>query len=203
MQCMRTMGALGRSIMTMPGRAASIQRINAHAAVLQGSVPGLDICSTQNNSLFRSFSVLMTRNPVVTSARSQILNQFNQRNNVNENFNVLPRTLGNVNLITPRRSVVRFSALNGKRKTVKAVIKRFYRLNWGIWIRPRAGRHKKLWKKNAARRKRARTHVFCNATQTYMLDKMVAKFWRKKTYYVDDPYESYHKRENFWITSKR
>jgi len=191
---------------TWPGRATSLQRIpHAHATVFQNqrsNVPGLDLCS-QNNSFFRSFSVLITRNPVVTSTGSQILSQIIQRNNVNGNLNFQPRTPGNVNLIPPQRSVVQFSYLNGKRKTVKAVIKRFFRLNWGIWIRPRAGRHKKLWKKNGARRKRARTHVFCNATQTYMLDKMVAKFWRKKTFYVDDPYESYHKRENFWITSKR
>lgn len=33
-----------------------------------------------------------------------------------------------------------------------------------------------------------------------MLDKMVTKYWIKKKYFVDDPYENYHNRDNFWIS---
>ena len=37
---------------------------------------------------------------------------------------------------------------DGERKSLKAVVARFKRLDWGPWIRPRSGRAKKLWKKS-------------------------------------------------------
>nr|CAG4643631.1 EOG090X0J5E [Ilyocryptus agilis] len=101
------------------------------------------------------------------------------------------------------RTVTKWSLTKGKRKTVKAVIKRFYRLHWGAWIRPIVGRHKKHWRKDAKRKIRAEKHVFCNATQSRMLDKMVTKYWRKRRHYVDDIYEPYHQREEFPMTATR
>lgn len=98
------------------------------------------------------------------------------------------------------RTVIKYSRKKGKRKTVKTVLKRFYRLNWGIWIRTYAGRHKHLWRKPEGRRYRLRQHVFCNATQSTMLDKMVTSYWKRPHYYVDDPYNPYHKREEFPFT---
>lgn len=80
---------------------------------------------------------------------------------------------------------------------------RFYRLHWGIWIRRKAGCHKRLWKKSPPRKRRLRQHVFCNATQSYLLDKMVGSYWRKPRYYVNDPYEPYHSREEFHLTAKK
>ncbi|XP_072759778.1 large ribosomal subunit protein bL35m [Anoplolepis gracilipes] len=103
----------------------------------------------------------------------------------------------------PVRTLIKYSMQKGKRKTVKAVIKRFYRLDWGIWIRTKAGRRKHLWKKSFARKKRLQQHVFCNATQSRMLDKMVGKYWKRRHYYVDDPYEPYHNREEFWVTRRK
>ncbi|XP_034937254.1 39S ribosomal protein L35, mitochondrial [Chelonus insularis] len=100
----------------------------------------------------------------------------------------------------PVRTLVKFTRHNGKRVSNPDVLERFYRLNWGIWIRTRAGRHKRLWKKRASRIVRSRQHVFCNSTQSYTLDKMVTKKWRKPTYFVDDPYNPYHQREEFWVT---
>jgi len=105
-----------------------------------------------------------------------------------------------INLSNQIRTVTKFSMRKGRRKTVKAVVRRFYRLDWGIWIRPRSGRHKKLWKKGKLRRKRLRQHVFTNAWQTRTLERMTTKYWHKKKYWVDDPYESYHTRDNFRIT---
>ncbi|XP_024887563.1 39S ribosomal protein L35, mitochondrial [Temnothorax curvispinosus] len=102
----------------------------------------------------------------------------------------------------PVRTLIKFSLTSGKRKTVKTVIDRFYRLHWGIWIRTRSGRHNKLWTKTTARKKRLRRHVFCNATQSTLLDKMTSKYWRRRHYYIDDPYEPYHDREEFMITRK-
>lgn len=101
------------------------------------------------------------------------------------------------------RTVTKFSLKKGKRKSVRAVLKRFYRLDWGMWIRTRSGRHKKIWKKTHKLRRKLRQHVFTNSTQSWLLDKMVTKFWRRPKYYVDDPYAPYHRREEFWATRKK
>lgn len=100
-------------------------------------------------------------------------------------------------LVEQVRTKIRYSCARGKPKTVKSVPARFYRLHWGAWIRTRAGRSKRLWRKNPDRRYRLRQHVFCNKTQSKLLDRMVTRFWRRPKYYVDDPYEPYHKRQNF------
>lgn len=103
----------------------------------------------------------------------------------------------------PSRTVTKFSLKRGKRKTVKAAIRRFFRLHWGGWIRPKVGRHKKMWKKSSAQKRRLRQHVFCNATQSTLLDKMVTKFWKRPKYYIEDPYAPYHTREEFPITRSK
>lgn len=103
----------------------------------------------------------------------------------------------------PSRSVTKFSLKKGKRKTVKAVVRRFLRLHWGGWIRPKVGRHKKLWKKSLSQKRRLRQHVFCNGTQNTLLDKMVTKYWKRPKYYVEDPYTPYHTRDEYYITRKK
>lgn len=100
----------------------------------------------------------------------------------------------------PKRTLTKFSWRTGKRKTVKSVVRRFFRLHWGGWIRTKAGRHKKLWKKSPQRRRRLRQHVFCNAQQSSLLDKMVTRYWKKPKYYIDDPYAPYHTRDEFHYT---
>ncbi|XP_034664848.1 39S ribosomal protein L35, mitochondrial [Drosophila subobscura] len=103
----------------------------------------------------------------------------------------------------PVRSVTKFSLIKGKRKTVKAVLKRFKRLDWGAWIRTHSGRQKKLFKKSNALRRRLRQHVFTNASQSWLLDKMVTNFWRRPKHYVDDPYAPYHKRDEYFATKSK
>lgn len=73
----------------------------------------------------------------------------------------------------------------------------------GGWIRTRAGRFRHLWRKSEAQKYRYRQHIFCNATQCTLLDKMVTKYWKRRRYYVDDPYEPYHTREEFPYTRKK
>jgi len=109
----------------------------------------------------------------------------------------------NVPLQQTTRTVTKFSLNKGKRKTVKAVIKRFKRLDWGMWIRTYCGRHKKLFKKSPALKRKLRQHVFTNAQQSYLLDKMVTSFWRRPKYYVDDPYAPYHKRDEYFVTKTK
>ncbi|XP_071485408.1 uncharacterized protein [Diadema antillarum] len=94
----------------------------------------------------------------------------------------------------PHRTVVRFSRGKGKKKTTRAVVDRFLRLANGLWVRTQAGRAKKLWKKSRRRRQRLKQHVFCNKTQSKMLDRMVCGYWKKRRYFVDDPYEKYQER---------
>ncbi|XP_070585264.1 large ribosomal subunit protein bL35m [Erythrolamprus reginae] len=97
------------------------------------------------------------------------------------------------------RTVISYSLRKGKRKTVKPVIKRFLRLHCGLWLRRKAGYKKKVWKKSANRMRRLREHVFCNKTQSNMLDKMTTSFWKRRTWYVNDPYQKYHDRTNFHL----
>lgn len=108
-----------------------------------------------------------------------------------------------LNVTPPVRTVTKFSIRKGRRKAVKVVLQKFYRLHWGGWIRTKCGRQKRLWKKSAARKRRLRQHVFCNSTQCTLLDKMVGSYWRRPKYYVEDPYEPYHTRDEFSITSTK
>ncbi|XP_061390152.1 large ribosomal subunit protein bL35m [Musca vetustissima] len=101
------------------------------------------------------------------------------------------------------RSVTKFSLNKGKRKSVKAVIKRFRRLDWGAWIRTYTGRQKKLFSKSPERRRRLRQHVFTNSTQSWLLDKMVTSYWRRPKNWVDDIYAPYHKRDEFFATKSK
>ncbi|XP_060790203.1 39S ribosomal protein L35, mitochondrial [Neoarius graeffei] len=96
----------------------------------------------------------------------------------------------------PCRNLTYFSVKKGKRKTVRAVTQRFLRLHCGLWVRRKAGYKKKLWKKSAARKKRLREHVFCNKTQCKKLDKMTTSFWKRRNWYLNDPYQKYHDRVN-------
>ncbi|KAM4624821.1 large ribosomal subunit protein bL35m [Polymixia lowei] len=96
----------------------------------------------------------------------------------------------------PSRNLTYFSLKKGKKKSVKSVTKRFLRLHCGLWVRRKAGYKKKIWKKMPARRKRLMEHVFCNKTQSKLLDKMTAPFWKRRNWYLNDPYLNYHDRAN-------
>ncbi|XP_038963242.1 large ribosomal subunit protein bL35m isoform X1 [Rattus norvegicus] len=99
----------------------------------------------------------------------------------------------------PVRALTYCSARKGKRKTVKSVVHRFLRLHSGLWLRRKAGYKKKLWKKSTARKKRLREFVFCNKTQSKLLDKMTTSFWKRRNWYTGDPYQMYHDRTNLRV----
>ncbi|XP_055598200.1 39S ribosomal protein L35, mitochondrial [Uranotaenia lowii] len=103
----------------------------------------------------------------------------------------------------PSRTVIKFSLGKGKRKTVKAVVKRFKRLHWGGWIRTMSGRHKHMWRKSAARKHRLKQHVLVNSQQATLLDKMVTKYWKRPRFYINDPYAPYHTREELRETRRK
>ena len=73
----------------------------------------------------------------------------------------------------------------------------------GGWIRTIYGKNKDLWKKDCDKLYSYRKHVFCRAKQNTLLDKMVTDDYKRPHYYVDDPYEPYHKRPEFlWTRTK-
>ncbi|XP_067224105.1 39S ribosomal protein L35, mitochondrial isoform X1 [Chanodichthys erythropterus] len=102
-------------------------------------------------------------------------------------------------MLQPVRNLTYYSLRKGKRKSVKSVVQRFLRLHCGLWVRRKAGYKKKLWKKSAARKKRLREHVFCNKTQCKLLDKMTTSFWKRRNWYLNDPYQKYHDRVNLKV----
>ncbi|XP_035024062.2 39S ribosomal protein L35, mitochondrial [Hippoglossus stenolepis] len=113
-------------------------------------------------------------------------------------YHILQRVSALVPSLTlqPSRSLIYYSLKKGKTKTVKSVTQRFMRLHCGLWIRRKAGYKKKLWKKKPARRKRLREFVICNKTQSKLLDKMTTSYWKRRNWYLDDPYLKYHDRVN-------
>lgn len=96
--------------------------------------------------------------------------------------------------VVQTRSVIYYTHSKGKFRTNRAVYHRFYRLNWGGWIRTRAGRHKHLWRKPHYIRWWAKQHVFCTEEQNKVLDQMVGAGLKKPKYFVDDPYAPYERR---------
>ncbi|GBN15288.1 39S ribosomal protein L35, mitochondrial [Araneus ventricosus] len=97
----------------------------------------------------------------------------------------------------PTRNVTKYSLKTGQMRSVNAVLARFFRLHNGLWIRRRAGCHKRLWRRNAREKNGLQQHVVCTKTQCLMLDRMITSYWKKPKYFLDDPFEPYHKRNNF------
>uniref|UniRef100_A0A336MA23 Large ribosomal subunit protein bL35m n=1 Tax=Culicoides sonorensis TaxID=179676 RepID=A0A336MA23_CULSO len=171
-----------------------MRNIKPNGAINILSQPSKTLVAHCSSGYFRQFSILScltsTNNGSALLGKSTTMSNSLVQPKISQSFPLQEQT----------RSVTKFSLRKGKRKSIKAVIKRFYRLNWGIWIRTRTGRHKKMWKKSASRRAKLRQHVFVNGSQSWFLDKCVTKFWRKPKYYVDDIYEPYHERPEFFVT---
>lgn len=86
-----------------------------------------------------------------------------------------------------------------KRHNDPRALDRFYRLNWGGWIRARGGRSSGNWKKDSNKMWWSKQHVLCNKTQSEQLEKMFEQKYRKKTFFVDDPYEIYEERNREFL----
>ncbi|XP_076759356.1 mitochondrial ribosomal protein L35 [Xylocopa sonorina] len=171
--------------------------LRANATGLTGSLISKQFPVTQaiKQRFFGAFSSTINRWDNVGCIKQKALIGRTETNNV------APVTL--TLIPTSVRTITKFSRQKGKRKSAKAVVDRFYRLNWGIWIRTRAGRKKSIWRKSLRNKYKAKQHVFCNATQSTLLDKMVTRYWRRPHYYVDDPYNPYHAREEFPFTRRK
>nr|XP_045008226.1 39S ribosomal protein L35, mitochondrial [Jaculus jaculus] len=151
------------------------------------------------NSALATIHFSHIRTPVVSSACGLVTSVRNLT--CHQTATILNRVAPLVPSVLklPVRTVTYFSSRKGKRKTVKAVVYRFLRLHSGLWLRRKAGYKKKLWKKSPARKKRLRELVFCNKTQSKLLDKMTTSFWKRRNWYADDPYQKYHDRTNLKV----
>ncbi|KAL4231179.1 mitochondrial 54S ribosomal protein YmL35 [Mactra antiquata] len=164
--------------------AASLMQKISHSLFSHSSKLSYQTGPNQNGML-RCISHLTTR-PAVQNVKQPCIQTTGDS----------PRSLLAVTipLIESVRTAIRYSIRKGKPKTVKAVVNRFFRMPWGQYIRPRAGRHKSKWSKPDWINERAKYHVFTNKTQSRMLDKMTTSYWKKRRFYVNDPYEPYMKR---------
>ncbi|PIK35869.1 hypothetical protein BSL78_27296 [Apostichopus japonicus] len=97
-------------------------------------------------------------------------------------------------LVQSVRTVIRFDITSGQKQTVEDVPARFYRLANGLWLRAIAGRQRKMWKKHRKRRRRNKQFIFCNKTQSKMLDRMVTMEYKTRKYYPDDPLQQFQER---------
>ena len=108
------------------------------------------------------------------------------------------RLLGNSGIVMQQsRTRVYQSWKKGKPETVREVPSRFMRLGNGLWIRPRAGRRKGLWKRKPETLEDLKQHVICSKRQCWMLERMVGKYWKRDHHYPNDPYAPYHVRNGF------
>jgi len=81
---------------------------------------------------------------------------------------------------------------DGERKNLDAVVARFKRLDWGAWIRPRAGRDKKRWKKAQTELVEMEKHVFCKPHHKRRFDRAVSMEIKDVRHIPDDPYKVYN-----------
>ena len=81
---------------------------------------------------------------------------------------------------------------DGERKSLKAVVARFKRLDWGPWIRPRSGRAKKLWKKSMLQLNNNEKHVMCKLWHNRRFDRAVSSEVKEMRHIPDDPYKVYN-----------
>ncbi|XP_023336217.1 uncharacterized protein LOC111707354 [Eurytemora carolleeae] len=80
----------------------------------------------------------------------------------------------------------------GARTGLKAVELRFKRLDWGMWIRTRAGRNKKAWKKNQFQLRVREKHVFVAPYHKRRFDRAVLSDIKAIRHIPDDPYKPYN-----------
>jgi len=85
-----------------------------------------------------------------------------------------------------------YSPKDGKRTSLKAVELRFKRLDWGMWIRTRSGRHKKHWKKSKKQLRLGEKHFFCVPYHNRRFDLAVLSELKEKRHIPDDPYKVYN-----------
>jgi len=78
---------------------------------------------------------------------------------------------------------------------------RFKRLDWGAWIRPRAGRYKKQWKSSANMLIEKEKHIFCAPGHKKRFDRCVSSEFKEERHFPDDPYKVYNNMSYQWYST--
>jgi len=94
-----------------------------------------------------------------------------------------------------------YSPVDGKRGTLRAVEMRFKRLDWGAWIRVKAGRHKKHWRATTDMLQQKEKHVFCAPYHKRRFDRCVSSEFKEQRHIPDDPYRVYNNMSYQWYRS--
>lgn len=97
----------------------------------------------------------------------------------------------------PKRTVTLYDKRTGNRGFDLDAVKRFKRLDWGMYVRHRAGRFKKRWKKTESHKLKLEQTVFCKPYHIRRFDMMFNDELKRKRYFPDDPYEKYNQMP-FW-----
>lgn len=142
-------------------------------------------CVLSQTSSQRQFSSLATtKTGLVSSVYNSSMPQYSP----------LLQSSPGAYLVQPKRTIIKYSMGKGKKKSVTAIADRFYRFNSGLWLRCRAGRDKKLWRKSPQRKRRIKQFVFCSGNQSKKLDKMVTSYWRRQKHIPEDPFHPFEYR---------
>ena len=83
--------------------------------------------------------------------------------------------------------------LTGERQGMTTAFWRFKRLDWGHYIRMKAGAYRKQWKRDPYRLWQREAHVFCKKFHVNRFERMFHPEWKEKRHIPDDPYEKYNK----------
>jgi len=86
---------------------------------------------------------------------------------------------------------------NGDRTGLKVAEEKFKRLDWGAFINVPMGRSNKFYKKKEYQKWKSEQHIFPWFNFSRKLERMFTPELKRKRYFVDDPYEKYHKMS--WI----
>jgi hypothetical protein len=83
--------------------------------------------------------------------------------------------------------------LTGTRQGMETAFWRFKRLDWGMYIRPMAGRWKKHWKARPETLWNKEQHIFCKPFHVRRFERMFHSEWKAKRYLPDDIYDKYNR----------
>uniref|UniRef100_A0A0K2TP00 39S ribosomal protein L35, mitochondriallike [Ceratitis capitata] n=1 Tax=Lepeophtheirus salmonis TaxID=72036 RepID=A0A0K2TP00_LEPSM len=93
------------------------------------------------------------------------------------------------------RGIQLYNETNGERTKLKDAEDRFKRLDWGMYIRTRAGRSTKLHKISPGERWNLQQHVFTARWHTRDLNKMMDNSTKKIRHFPEDIYDKYNKMD--------
>lgn len=86
------------------------------------------------------------------------------------------------------------SRQEGKEKSVKTAMQRYFRLNERIWIRAQPGYHHRLYLKPPEKRFALQQAVLLKRTESKMVERMAGRYFKKLKIenFVDPPFVYYH-----------